>query len=105
MSFACGGATKIMNVQALCENPKRDIPKAWLISQLVVVVIYALLGYVASGVAPYDQVANQNLGAIGGMFMPCCCYRFLRSRRRAAVHLHLAAQLYSRYSPHRYGYG
>ena len=70
MSFACGGATKIMNVQALCENPKRDIPKAWLISQLVVVVIYALLGYVASGVAPYDQVANQNLGAIGGMFMP-----------------------------------
>ena len=70
MSFACGGATKIMNVQALCENPKRDIPKAWLIAQLAVVVIYALLGYVASGVAPYDQVANQNLGAIGGMFMP-----------------------------------
>lgn len=70
MSFACGGATKIMNVQALAENPKRDIPKAWLISQLCVVVVYALLGYVASGVAPYAQVADQNLGAIGGMFMP-----------------------------------
>ena len=27
MSFACGGATKIMNVQALAENPKRDIPR------------------------------------------------------------------------------
>lgn len=71
MSFACGGATKIMNVQALCENPKRDIPKAWLIAQLAVVVIYALLGYVASGVAPYDQVANQNLGAIRpGLSLP-----------------------------------
>ncbi|MBS4785850.1 MAG: APC family permease [Clostridiales bacterium] len=70
MSFACGGATKIMNVQALAANPKRDIPKAWLIAQLAVVVIYALLGYVAAGVAPYDMVANQSLGAIGGMFMP-----------------------------------
>lgn len=70
MSFACGGATKIMNVQALAANPKRDIPRAWLIAQLAVVVIYALLGYVASGVAPYGQVANQSLGAIGGLFMP-----------------------------------
>lgn len=70
MSFACGGATKIMNVQALAANPKRDIPKAWLMAQLAVVVIYALLGYVASGVAPYDQVANQSLGTIGALFMP-----------------------------------
>lgn len=70
MSFACGGATKIMNVQALAANPKRDIPKAWLIAQLAVVVIYALLGYVAAGVAPYDMVANQSLGTIGAMFMP-----------------------------------
>ena len=70
MSFACGGATKIMNVQALAANPKKDIPKAGLMAQLAVVVIYALLGYVASGVAPYDQVANQSLGTIGGLFMP-----------------------------------
>ena len=70
MSFACGGATKIMNVQALAENPKRDIPRAWLISSVVVAVIYALLGYVASGVAPYGEVAGQNLGFIGELFMP-----------------------------------
>ena len=70
MSFACGGATKIMNVQALAENPKRDIPRAWLISSVVVAVIYALLGYVASGVAPYGTVAGQNLGFIGELFMP-----------------------------------
>ncbi len=70
MSFACGGATKIMNVQALAKDPKKDIPKAWLIAQLAVMVIYALLGYVASGVAPYGEVANQSLGAIGQLFMP-----------------------------------
>ena len=70
MSFACGGGTKIMNVQAMAENPKKDIPKAWLIAQLIVVVVYALLGYVASGVAPYSVVAGQNLGFIAEMIMP-----------------------------------
>ena len=39
-------------------------------------VVYALLGYVASGVAPYGQVADQNLGAIGGMFMPAAVTAF-----------------------------
>ena len=70
MSFACGGTTKIMNVQAMAENPKKDIPKAWLIAQHIVVVVYALLGYVASGVAPYSVVAGQNLGFIAEMIMP-----------------------------------
>ena len=70
MSFACNGATNIMNVQAIAAHSKRDIPRAWFLASVIVAIVYALLGYVASGVAPYSQVAGQNLGFIAEMIMP-----------------------------------
>ena len=70
MSFTCNGATNIINVQAIAENPKKNIPKAFFIASILVAGVYFLLGYVASGVAPYDQVAGQNLGYIAGLVLP-----------------------------------
>lgn len=61
MSFTCNGATNILNVQAIAENPKKNIPKAFFIASILVAGVYFLLGYVASGIAPYGEVAGQNL--------------------------------------------
>ena len=70
MSFTCNGATNIINVQAIAENPKKNIPKAFFIASILVAVVYFLLGYVASGVAPYSQVAGQNLGYMAELVLP-----------------------------------
>ena len=76
MSFTCNGATNIVNVQGAAKDPKRDIPKAWLTASLLTAGVYALLGYVASGVAPYGEVAGQNLGVMAQMVLPAPLYIF-----------------------------
>ena len=76
MSFTCNGATNIVNVAAMAENPKRNIPKAFFTASILVAGIYALLGYVASGIAPYSEVAGQNLGYMAQMVLPEALYIF-----------------------------
>lgn len=76
MSFTCNGATNIVNVAAMAENPKKNIPKAFFIASILTAGVYALLGYVASGIAPYGQVAGQNLGYMAQMVLPEALYIF-----------------------------
>ena len=70
MSFTCNGATNIINVQAIAENPKKNIPKAFFIASILVAGVYFLLGFVASGVAPYAEAAGQNLGYMAELVLP-----------------------------------
>ena len=76
MSFTCDGITSVINFAPQAENPKKDIPKAWIIASLACATIYALLGYTGSSVAPYAEVAGQNLGYIAQMFLPAPVYLF-----------------------------
>jgi len=76
MSFTCDGIAMIVNVAPMAENPKRNIPKAWVIASLACALIYALLGYVASGLAPHAEGAYQNLGYFAQMVLPKPLYLF-----------------------------
>lgn len=64
LTFAVGGSTVVANLSAEAKNPTRDIPIVMLVSTLVVAVIYGVIGVVAAGVLPVEQVAGQNLAMV-----------------------------------------
>ena len=76
MSFTCDGISMVVNYSSVSKNPKKDIPNAWIIASLACAVIYALLGYVGSSIAPYGEVANQNLGWMAQKILPAPLYIF-----------------------------
>lgn len=76
MSFTCNGATNIINMSADAKNPKINIPLGVLITTAICAVIYFLLGYVASGVMPYSQAGQANLGHIAQNILPHSLYVF-----------------------------
>lgn len=61
MSYTCDGAQYVTAMGAEAKNPTKDIPRVMLISTLGIAAFYGLLGVVAAGVLPVDQVANQPL--------------------------------------------
>ncbi|MBQ8603301.1 MAG: APC family permease [Oscillospiraceae bacterium] len=75
MSFTCDGIPAV-NYAPMCENAKRDIPRAWIIASIACGSLYAMLGYVGSSIAPYAEVANQNLGYLAQMVLPKALYIF-----------------------------
>lgn len=64
LTFAVGGSTVVANLSAEAKNPTRDIPIVMLVSTLIVAVIYGVIGVVAAGVLPVEQVAGQNLAMV-----------------------------------------
>lgn len=64
LTFAVGGSTVVANLSAEAKNPTRDIPIVMLVSTLIVAVIYGIIGVVAAGVLPVEQVAGQNLAMV-----------------------------------------
>lgn len=76
MSFTCDGISNIINMAQVAENPKKNIPKAWVIASVACAVIYALLGYVGSGLGSHATVAGQNLGFLAQMVLPAPLYLF-----------------------------
>lgn len=61
MSSACMGQTASAGMSAVADKPKRNVPLSMILAAVIMAVVYALMGYVASGVLPYDQVANANI--------------------------------------------
>lgn len=64
MSYTCDGAQYVTQMSGEAKNPTRDIPRVMLFSTLGVAVFYGLLGVVAAGVLPVDQVAGQPLTVV-----------------------------------------
>nr|WP_321358580.1 APC family permease [uncultured Draconibacterium sp.] len=64
LTFAVGGGTVVTNLSAEAKNPIRDIPLVMIISTLVVAIIYGIIGVVAAGVLPVEQVAGVNLATV-----------------------------------------
>lgn len=76
LSFATGGATCIIDLSGEAKNPTRDIPRVIIISTLVVAALYAIIGVVAGGVLPLDQVAGQNLSLVASTILSKPLYVF-----------------------------
>ncbi|GAA0719878.1 APC family permease [Clostridium malenominatum] len=76
LSFATGGAKFVAENGGEVENPEKTLPKAMIISTLLVASFYALIGIVASGVLPIDKVAFQNLTVVAKEIFPPQLYIF-----------------------------
>lgn len=76
LSFACGGAKFIAENGDDIENPSTTIPKVIVLSTSIVAVFYALIGVVASGVLPIEDVAFQNLTQVAQEIFPTWLYIF-----------------------------
>lgn len=76
MSFTCDGISNIINMAGVTENPKKNIPKAWVIASIACAAIYSLLGFVGSRLGSYGEVAYQNLGFLAKMVLPAALYIF-----------------------------
>ena len=76
MSFACMGTSAMTSMGSVTKNPKRIIPLAAIIATLIVAVIYACMAYVAGGILPYEQIANQNISVTAQAIMPTAAYYF-----------------------------
>ncbi len=76
MSFTCDGISNIINMAQVAENPKKNIPKAWIIASIACGAIYALLGFVGSRLGSYSTVAYANLGDLAKMVLPSGLFIF-----------------------------
>lgn len=74
LSFATGGAKFIAENGDEIENPGKNIPRAMMLSTIIVAVFYAFIGVVASGVLPVDQVAFQPLSVVARQIFPFPVY-------------------------------
>ncbi|MDR1272096.1 MAG: APC family permease [Clostridiales Family XIII bacterium] len=59
--FSTQGYYLIINMSGLAKNPRKDMPKAMLLTALIIAVLYALAGMVTGGVLPYEEMAGQPL--------------------------------------------
>jgi APA family basic amino acid/polyamine antiporter len=76
LTFATGGAEFLSELGGEMKNPGRDLPRAMIGSTIFVAVIYALIGIVAVGVLPVDQVAGQSLVLVASAVLPKPLYVF-----------------------------
>ena len=75
MSFACQGTTMgPVSMMEVTKKPRRTIPIAILFITLTVGLIYGMMGIVASGVLPVQQVADQNLTVVAQSIFPHWLY-------------------------------
>lgn len=77
MGWACQGTTgPTTAMAAVTRNPKRNIPFGILIITGLLAVVYGLMGYVAGGVLPYEQIAGQNISVTAQVILPQGLYLF-----------------------------
>ena len=76
LTFAIGGAFVIVNLSAEAKNPTRDIPIAMIVSTFIVAILYAVVGIVAAGVLPVNEVAGESLNVVAGQILPKPVYAF-----------------------------
>ncbi len=70
LSFATGGAKFLAETGGEVRNPGKTLPLAMIISTALVAIFYALIGVVACGVLPLEQVAFQNLTLVAQTIFP-----------------------------------
>lgn len=76
LTFACGGATYVVNYSSQAKNPTKDIPFVIIVTTLGVGIVYAIMSIIASGVLPVSDVANKPLSVAAAEFMPGPVFTF-----------------------------
>lgn len=76
LSFAAGGAKYVAENAGKIENPGKVLPRAMVGSTLLVACFYALIGIVAAGVLPLEQVAFKNLTVVAKEIFSPAVYLF-----------------------------
>lgn len=76
LTFASSGGALVVNYSAAAKNPTKDIPFVIIVSTACIVIIYAIMGTIASGVLPVAEAANQPLSASAIVFMPKSLFTF-----------------------------
>lgn len=76
LTFATGGGNVVVSLGGEMKNPGRDIPLGMALGTLPIGVLFALMGLVASGVLPIEQVAYQNLSLVAQQIMSTPLYLF-----------------------------
>ena len=76
ISYACQGTPNIIDVTKDAKDPKRNVPKAQIITTFAVAALYAILGYAATCSMPYDVIAGQSLGVVAKQIMPTGLFLF-----------------------------
>ena len=80
LSFACAGAKFLAENGGEVENPGKTIPKAMVLSTLLVAIFYALVGIVAACVLPVEEVAGVNISVVAKSVFPAPVIPVLRNR-------------------------
>lgn len=76
LTFAAGGATYVVNYSSEAKNPTKDIPFVIVTATAAIVILYAVMATIASGVLPLAEVANKPLSVSAVSFMPTSVYTF-----------------------------
>lgn len=76
LTFAVLGANGIFQLGGECKEPKKDIPFVLIASTLGISILYTLVGTVAAGILPVEQVANKNLSMVAETILPRSLYLF-----------------------------
>ena len=76
MSFACMGQTAPAALAAVSKKPKRNVPLSMLLVALIMSLVYAAMGYVASGILPFDQISGQNISVTAEVIFPTGLFMF-----------------------------
>lgn len=74
LSFATGGAKFLAETAGEVKNAGKTVPRAMILSTIIVAAFYAVIGVVASGVLPLDQVAFQPLTLVAQTIFPVWMY-------------------------------
>lgn len=75
MSWACQGTTMApVSMMGNTKNARRIIPTTIIFITITVAIVYALMGVVASGVLPVEEVAGQNLALVAKHIFPDWLY-------------------------------
>ena len=76
LTFATGGALIVVELGGELRNPGRAIPISILGGTFLAVAIYVAIAFVAAGVLPIAEVANQPLSVVAKEFMPLRAWQF-----------------------------
>lgn len=76
VSFATSGAQYVAEIGGEMKNPGRDIPLAIYTATIGSAALYGLIALVASGVLPFEQVANKPLTDVARAILPAPLFLF-----------------------------
>ncbi len=76
LTFTLVGANAIIELGGEIKNPGKTIPRAFLISFPLVLVLYVFVAIIATGVLPWTETAGQPLTVVAKRFMGQASFNF-----------------------------